>query len=282
MFTESASSFDSGSAGAGFMEYLPLILDIVLILFLLIVAIVGCKKGFLRGLVGLIGTIVAFVIAILCAAPVAEFVENAFGMTSGIAENLEGSLSDIDAFNVPMSDEGLTAALAELGLPGFLTDMILDVVAGLQIEGSPTVAQVVAPALAQMLAIAICGVVLFVVAAIVLNLLAGFLSKVLDKIPVVGAINHILGLALGLVKGLIVVYIILAVLSLLPVQSVQDTLAQTTVINWLLQNNLIMLAVEQISALQPVVEYVQGFIGGLTGGGENTVTAMGVMAGLPL
>ena len=149
-------------------------------------------------------------------------------------------------------------------------------------EGDPTVAQVVAPVIAGFLATAICGVGLFIVAAIVLNLLAGALSKLFDKIPVIGAINHILGLALGLIKGLIFVYIILGVCSVIPVQAVQDTLAETTVIQWLYETNLIMLAIENISALTPIVEYVQDFINGLMGGGEGTETAAVILASLPL
>ena len=107
------------------------------------------------------------------------------------------------------------------------------------------------------------------------------LSKVFDKIPVIGAINHILGLALGLIKGLIFVYIVLGVLSVLPIQGVQDVLAQTTVINWLYEMNLIMLAIENLSVLTPIVEYVQDFISGLTGNTEGTETAAAILASLP-
>lgn len=277
----SSSSSAMGEAISG-GSVLPLILDIAVVLFLLIFAIVGFKKGFLKGLVGLVGTVVAFIIAILCAAPLAEFVENNFGMTTGIANSIESALNGVEGFNVPLTDEGLSTALSNLGLPGFLSDMIISVVSQLSIEGDPTIAQVVAPVIAGFLATAICGVILFIVSAILLNLFAGLLSKVFDKIPVIGAINHILGLALGLVKGLIFVYIILGVLSLIPVQGLQDVLAQTTVINWLYEMNLIMLAIENISALTPIVEYVQGFIGGLTGGTEGTETAAAILASMPL
>ncbi len=280
--SEISSSASAAEGAAGIGAFLPLILDIAVIVFLLVFVIVGFKKGFLKGLVGLIGTAVAIVIAILCAAPLAGFLEDTFGMTTAISGNIENALNGVDGFTVPMTDEGLSAALANLGIPGFLSDMIIDVVAQLNIEGDPTVAQVVAPVIAGFLATAICGVGLFIVAAIVLNLLAGALSKLFDKIPVIGAINHILGLALGLIKGLIFVYIILGVCSVIPVQAVQDTLAETTVIQWLYETNLIMLAIENISALTPIVEYVQDFINGLMGGGEGTETAAVILASLPL
>lgn len=282
MNTDSSSIVSSlGDGAAGGASVLPLILDIAVLVILLVVAIVGFKKGFLKGLVGLVGTVVAFIIAILCAAPVAEMVENGFGMTTSIANAVEGMLNGMEAFNVPLTDEGLSNALAELGLPGFISDMIIDVVSQLNIEGDPTIAQVVSPVIAGFISTAICGILLFIVSAILLNLFAGLLSKVFDKIPVIGAINHILGLALGLIKGLIFVYIVLGVLSVLPIQGVQDVLAQTTVINWLYEMNLIMLAIENLSVLTPIVEYVQDFISGLTGNTEGTETAAVILASLP-
>ena len=278
-FSSIVSSLGEGAAGG--VSVLPLILDVAVLVILLVVAIVGYKKGFLKGLVGLVGTVVAFIIAILCAAPVAEMVESAFGMTTNIAGAVEGMLNGMEVFTVPLSDEGLSTALGELGLPGFIADMIIDVVAQLNIEGDPTIAQVVAPVIAGFISTAICGILLFIVSAILLNLFAGLLSKVFDKIPVIGAINHILGLALGLVKGLIVVYIVLGVLSVLPVQGLQDVLAQTTVINWLYETNLIMLAIQNLSVLSPIVEYVQEFISGLSGNAQETETVAAVLASLP-
>ncbi len=262
------------------MTFLPLILDIVVVLFLLIIVIVGWKKGLLRGLVGLISTIVAFFVAIFFAGTVADFAESTFGVTTSITGWMEGVLNGVDGFNVSMSDEGITTALGNLGLPDFLADMVLGVVEQLNIEGAPTIAQVVAPVLAGFIATAICGIALFIVSAIVLNLLAGFLSKVFDKIPVIGAVNHLLGFVLGAVKGLIFVYIVLAVLSILPFEELQDALAQATVISWLYENNLIMLALEQLSAFTPIVDYVQDFIGGLTGSGEETASV--ILASMPL
>lgn len=251
------------------VNYLPLILDVVAIVFLLIFMIRGYKKGFLKELVGLIGTIVAFFIAFSFAAPLADFLESQFGLTTMLSGWVEGILNGIEVFEVPLSGESLNNALDVLILPSFLKDTIQEILAGVQYEeGAVTIAQMLSPIFAGFLVSLICGIVLFIVSSVVLELLANVLSSILDKIPLLGGLNRLLGFLLGGVRALIYLYIILGVLSFLPFEELHECLKQTVFINWLVENNLIMLVFQQLFSSENLMETVQGFIDGLLGGGN--------------
>lgn len=250
---------------------IPIVLDVIVGVFLLIYAIIGFKKGFLKGLVGLLGTIIALVIAFSLTSVVVGFLNEHFHWNESMASWFEGMLNEKEGFSQPMTQAGVESALEGLGLPGFLSGMVLKIVAGLTNTDGLTIAQVVSSALAGLLLTAIVGVLIFIISAILLNALANLISKLLDKLPVLGTLNHFLGLLLGLVKALIFIYIILGVLSLLPFDSLRECLNQTYLISWMQENNLLLIIVQQLSSFDSIIKSVQDFINGLlNGGGEET------------
>lgn len=163
-------------------EYLPLILDAVAILIVLITALLGCKKGFLRGLVGLISTVAAIVIAYYFSGIVTIFLEDTFQLVTAV----EGWLAESVSFDLPISAEEIVAAVVAL--------------------------------------------ILFAFSGALLNLIARVLSGWLENIPILGGMNHLLGLVLGAVKGLVYVCVIVLILAVLPIESLQEAFAETDIV----------------------------------------------------
>ncbi len=257
----------AGVAGGGSV---PLILDLAVVIIFLIFAFIGAKNGFLKGIVGMMGTILAIIITYNFAEPFTQFMENQFGLTTTISSWVESFLNQNELFRVELSDEGISKALESLGLPSFLSSMVMDVIAQTEITGAPTVAQAVAPALGGIISSVLCGGALLFGSGLLLKLASALLSGILDNIPVLGGINRFLGFVLGGIKALVLIYIVLGILSVLPITELHTLLNQTTIIAWLYQTNLLILLIQQIASIGFIVEHVQEFIRSLTG----TATAM--------
>ena len=52
---------------------------------------------------------------------------------------------------------------------------------------------------------------IFIVVKLVIRIIKKFVTAIVEKIPIVGALNHWLGLAVGLIEGVLIVWIVLAV-----------------------------------------------------------------------
>jgi uncharacterized membrane protein required for colicin V production len=60
---------------------------------------------------------------------------------------------------------------------------------------------------------------IFLVVKFVIRIIKKIVTAVLDKIPLVGSLNHLLGLVLGIAQGLLIVWTFLAVISFLSTSS---------------------------------------------------------------
>lgn len=186
------------------------ILDVILILIFALAVFRGLKKGFVHGIIGLVGTIAAFVIAFMLSAPIAEaaygwFVksptENA--IASNIDDTAKGSL-----------DENLAAA--ETALPGYVKSLmdshdvtLAEITESSQggIENtsqaiaSAVTERVVRPTIVLLIRCIVC--IVLVIALLIAVAVVGKLLKKLIHITPLKKLDGALGAVLGVVRGLL-------------------------------------------------------------------------------
>lgn len=183
------------------MKITPAILmDAILLAVLVVTMLRYAKKGFVAGLIGLVGSLASMALAWIVSGSVSPAVfENLFksGLTERMAETLR-----------QQGEGGLNAILD--GLSGFLPQRFLDDVAARAAElfhsGAPDVAQRVVEELIAPLMVPLITVVLFfatfVLCRVLVALLVASLTN-LNKIPVLGGVNRLLGMAVGFAAGLV-------------------------------------------------------------------------------
>ncbi len=81
----------------------------------------------------------------------------------------------------------------------------------------------------QLIAGVIVFLVLFILLSVFFRLYAGGFRWI-NRIPVIGLLNRVLGSALGALVGAVFVYIIIAALSLIPLQLIADGLANSNLV----------------------------------------------------
>lgn len=223
-----------------FETYLPWIFDGVLAIYLLIMGIVGAKKGFFKGLVGFIGVIVAVVGAYLLAGPVANFLEAQFGWNTSLQGWFEENFLAAGGLTDYVLKEGDNFAsivgAIDIGIPPMILNFVFTNL--VKIEGDfvgMTVAAVLAEKVSGVVMTALCGFVLFIVIAVILSLFSTVLSAIFNSLPLLGFVNGFLGFVLGLVKGVLFVCVVLFFMNMIPVDFIHNAIENSYVVKYVYQ-----------------------------------------------
>lgn len=183
-----------------------IVFDLVMLALLLVVAFAYARRGFAAGLVQFVGNLASLIGALVLshqASPLLfeKFFQNGFvtsiqnTISSEGTVNIQGTIEKYAGFLPESIKESLTASASSL----------LD-------SGAPDLAaklvdEVIAPLLTPIIAI-----VLFFVAFALCRLLVGLLVAVLtnvNRIPVMGSVNRFFGFLMGLLAGVVDLYLVL-------------------------------------------------------------------------
>ena len=187
-------------------------LDIISLIFILIIfgcVMGGLKQGFFKIVINLIKGILSFALAILLAKPIAELLSNTFiGQTINSHLN-EAFLNQGGVFSITITEankaEVLKHALSEIHIPEFLSNMLSNFMSNLvEVNGSVSVAEALSSSLTHYILIAIAFILVFILVNILCAILKGIFKK-LEKLPLIGTANKVLGAILNGVIGVIVV-----------------------------------------------------------------------------
>ena len=203
------------------MNIVGIIIDVVLVAILLIYAVIGLKKGFLKSVLSLFSWVVCLLIAIFTAKYVALWVNSMFDFAGwiggGIAQGLEGMN---EFFKITVGEYVANPVIPEAvsGIIKTITSMALGNVDLATVDPSTPLSSVVGSGIGLICLMIICGILIFVILKIVIKLL----SKLFDNISrtrILGGVNRVLGVLFGLVKGAVMVFLInglLVALSMIP------------------------------------------------------------------
>ena len=196
----------------------PILLDVLLVVILLLFAFLGARKGFILTLCSLVAFLVALVGANLVADVAAPKVADAIQpkLEQAIMEQLDEALKHTEFIGV---NGGVATSTEEIPVAGVLEVLrenelyigFMDSVEKALSEGATATVANAASRIAALLAAQLARSIIFIIAFFVILIAWGILSHVLDlvsKLPVIDQLNHTLGGGLGLVKGLVICYIL--------------------------------------------------------------------------
>ena len=239
---------------------LPWIFDGVILVFLIVCMVRGAKRGLILALCSLLAVFVAFAGASVAAKELSPHLSGALQprIESAILSRLEGdyeAVSDPDQSPAPTAPQVTDpdAAIPEETQEGGSLDSVLDAIRGLGIyegvveriqaavdDGFHQAAAQVAEAASAELADSIAYLVVFVAAFVVILLLWLLLSRALDlvaRLPVLHTLNGLGGALLGLLKGVILLFVIVWVLQFFGGIFPETMVRQTVLLNFFLNTN---------------------------------------------
>ncbi|MBR5318039.1 MAG: CvpA family protein [Peptococcaceae bacterium] len=198
-------------------------LDIILVAVFLVMAILGFRKGFLKSLIGLFGSLIALALSYVLAAPVTVWLNEQFGTAETFAVTIRDLLPMPDNFSTVLASfEGmgqLYTYLDQSFLPDSMKQSILTAVqeqvdavgAGVYATMADTIAVTVANSILQGLVF----IGLWALFCVALFLVSHVLAGVVHLVPVVGLIDRLGGMAVSIVLTVITVLILYKGISVL-------------------------------------------------------------------
>lgn len=194
------------------MEY---ILDIFLILIFGTVIITSMKKGFIKSLFDLCGTLVSVILARVLSQGFATQGYNIFVKKAAEAY-LGSALGEIGTKDYALQAQEIINAIPD-SLNGIMSLMnidkqaIADKISQVNLGGD-NLLETIMTNVVEPIGTAIVQLLLFVLLAValgfVLKIVVKFLNSIIKKLPAVKQFNSVLGAVLGAIEGLIVVLII--------------------------------------------------------------------------
>ena len=199
-----------------------MIVDIIIILIILASVFVGIKKGLISCIVDIFAVIVALILALILCRPITNIViENT---------NFDENLREVIIQNIPLNDANFKVD-ENTNLPKPVIDYINGITDGVTASKDDAV-DAIGRELTVGIITAIVFISIFIIVRIVLVLIK-VVSKIIDKIPGLKEANKIGGGICGAIEGIIIVYAILAVFSM-----ISPILADTNILQYIYNSHI--------------------------------------------
>ena len=211
--------------------------DAAIIVIMFMFAVSSAKKGFVECFFGFISTILAVVAAFTLMKGVLSWTDGLFGLQGVIENAVVGGLGKVAGFDIDVSAAGIEAALAGKNLPSFLISAIVDSVGNQEVPVGTTLAMIVGGTIAEFTATLVAWFAVFIIAKLLLKLVRRVLNSIVEALPIVGSLNHLLGFVVGALKGLLIVCGIIAVIALIPGTEINAFFNECAIAGWLYNSN---------------------------------------------
>lgn len=196
------------------------LLIIVGIVFLLSV-IIGYKRGLVKIIASLLATLVCIVLVFLISPSVSKWIQESTPLKETVKNKciellLPDETTGEEALQTEIPREEQISMIEGADIPDVIQKMLLEnnnnevyTALGVQTFGE-YIGAYVAKVIADILAFLITFVAVFIIVRIVLGML-----NIVDKIPLVGGANHLVGGILGAGIGILIIWILFIVITLL-------------------------------------------------------------------
>ena len=219
------------------------IVDLAFILGIMIWALIDGKRGFINCFFSFVTAIVCALAVLFLSGPILRLTGGMFGLEGAIQNGLGKWLSGIPMGNIDISADGWRNKLDALALPQFMKDSVLSEIESLagDIPAGTMLGQFLGNVIGSFLALVVCSVFVFIATKLLMMLAKGILNSIARSSRLVSKINVLGGILAGTFKAFSLVCIILAILAVIPVESISNFFNNTLILKGLYHNNPLML-----------------------------------------
>ncbi len=229
------------------MNYL---FDLVLIGIITAAVLVARRRGFLKSSYNVLSLIISVVLIVTLQQPFTDYLMTSpLGQTvrEKVSEQVMGTAEEDMEVIADEEDSETAVKVGEMmGLPQFLMDFLDE-----KLEKQTEAVEIMKNDAFAVLTDTVTEVILKIVSIILLFLAVRLgvflllrLLDILFKLPVLSSVNSFLGMIVGALNGLLVVYILCAILTLLaPTESLSvigDIVDKTLIVKYFYNNNLLI------------------------------------------
>ncbi len=207
---------------------MSIIVDLVILAIFIICIIIGYVRGLTGSLIKILSFVLSIVIAFILFVPISNLIIN----NTQIDDNLEQSIREMIIGN---NEE-------EQKMPEAITDYIQQQVESASDSAKEAIADSTAREVSLTIVKAGTWIVLFIVARILLIFLR-FITALIAKLPVIKQFDKLGGIIYGVIEGLIIIYVLLAIISFVSPMTngaLTNAIEQSYVGSMMYNNNLLL------------------------------------------
>lgn len=172
-----------------------IVIDIIIILFILASTYLGYKKGLVKVAVSMIAFLVAILITVVLYRPIANLIIDNTDLDEKLQQMVEKNLDSVTANRkMENNEEGITKSILDGAkkeiVPGTSRTIAINIFYGITM------------------------IALFIVSRLLL-ILINLLADTITSLPILKQFNEAGGIAYGLLRGMIIVYVILIIINIL-------------------------------------------------------------------
>ncbi len=191
---------------------MAIIIDFIILAIMVICIALGYRKGLIGVAVNILGFFIALLIALILYTPISNFIIN----NTSIETTLQEAISDTVASYVIQSEESTeeeTEDNSSKVMADYINDFIEEEKQKAQTTEKEIINNVSEKVAINIIKIAV-GIIVFIIAKIALIFVKA-LANIIAKLPIIGQFDKLGGIIYGVLQGLIIIYIILALISLI-------------------------------------------------------------------
>jgi len=219
-----------------------MIIDIVIILLIALAGFLGYKKGLVDMIASIVSIALAFILAIILQEAVAEFLIEKTGLGSNIQSQIEDTLKTTflgeenvklqEAENVENSEKTeLNTNKSNGEIKGFIENFVKEEIIADNIP-------IIANNITKFIFKGISFIGIFIIVLIITYIIRMILNLVFE-LPILNTVNKFGGLAFGIIKGLLWIFILFAIIKFLEPMGVDKVIVDyinTSIVSRFLYN----------------------------------------------
>lgn len=207
-------------------------IDLVIVLIFILNIFIGYKKGLINVIFSICAFLIAIIATLILYKPISNIIINNTNIDDKIKEVIVKN--NTNNSNVETYDNG-----EKTGLQQYIESIIENTTEEAKLQATRTVADVISNKAVEILT----GVVLFILIRIAVVLLK-FLIEGIAELPIIKQFNQVGGIAYGILKSFIIIYLILTILffviSIKGNTKIEDSIESSYITKFLYENNIIV------------------------------------------
>ena len=203
-----------------------LIADIIIVLILATCIFFGVKRGLTGVIDKLLSIVISLILSLILFKPVSALIIDHTNIYNDLVTNIESSLNSKEN----MSEEEKSAE------PNIIIDSINKQMDTVKDNANDVIARSIAEVIINLMVI----IILFILINIIMFFLK-FIFGAIASLPIIKQLDKLGGFIYGIIEGLIIVYVVLAILSFVNIQEVQLAIKTSYIASILYNNNLLLM-----------------------------------------
>ncbi len=204
---------------------------IVTIAILAVAVLLGYMRGLIRTVLNLVIGILTFILVLIFSPRVCDFLQENTGLPTYIETRVEAVVwqtieeqtgGDTGA---ALGEQGQSAVIEQLPFVASIKDELLEAGQEYLSAGTEAFATFISAQLSEKILVLVGYIITFIVVFFLLRV-AVFLLRILEHLPIIHGLNKLGGVAAGLIEGLLLVWILGIVLTVIGTTQVGQSAAQ--------------------------------------------------------